>query len=309
SALILAVLGSIDSLLTSLVADNMVRTHHDSDRELIGQGIGNTIAGIFGGLPGAGATMRTVVNIRAGGRTPISGALHAIVLLSVVLGAGTLARYIPHVVLAGILIKVGTDIIDWDLLKRARQAPRTGVMLMFAVLFLTVFVDLITSVAVGMVAASLLLVHRMAQLQLKNIRVITDPDDESPLCEEAMTIIRAAGGRILLYHLSGPLSFGAAKDMVRRLALIDNSYDALVLDFANVPTIDFTTGIAIEDMIHDAQDSGRHVFLSGAQPPVRDILQRLGVFRLLKEEHDFTRRLYALKQAARLIGAEEIRGA
>lgn len=308
SALILAVLGSIDSLLTSLVADNMVRSHHDSDRELIGQGIGNTVAGIFGGLPGAGATMRTVVNIRAGGRTPISGALHALVLLSVVLGAGSMAKYIPHVVLAGILIKVGTDIIDWDLLKRARQAPRTGVILMFTVLFLTVFVDLITSVAVGMVAASLLLVHRMAQLQLKNIRVITDPDDESPLCEEAMTIIKAAGGRILLYHLSGPLSFGAAKDMVRRLALFD-SYDALVLDISNVPTIDFTTGVAIEDMIHDAQNSGRHVFLSGTQPPVRDILERLGVFRLLKEEHDFTRRLYALKQAARLIGADEIQGA
>jgi len=113
SALTLAGLGAIDSLLTSLVADNITRSQHKSDRELIGQGIGNSIAGLFGGLPGAGATMRTVVNVKAGGRTPISGMLHAIVLLIIVLGAGSMASQIPKAVLAGILIKVGTDIIDW----------------------------------------------------------------------------------------------------------------------------------------------------------------------------------------------------
>ncbi|MGB1092930.1 MAG: SulP family inorganic anion transporter, partial [Oceanobacter sp.] len=131
SALMLAALGSIDSLLTSLVADNMTRSHHDSDRELIGQGIGNTVAGLFGGLPGAGATMRTVVNIRAGGSTPISGATHAVVLLVMVLGASPLAEEIPHAVLAGILIKVGIDIIDWDFLRRLPRAPWsvTGLML------------------------------------------------------------------------------------------------------------------------------------------------------------------------------------
>jgi SulP family sulfate permease len=247
--------------------------------------------------------MRTVVNVRAGGRTPISGPVHALVLLAVVLGAGALAEDIPHVVLAGILIKVGTDIIDWNFLKRIRHAPRTGVILMFVVLFLTVFVDLITSVAVGMIAASLLLVHRMANLQLNSIKAITDPDDETPLCEEAITILKAAKGRIMLYHLSGPLSFGAAKDMARRLNLI-GEYDALVLDLSNVPTIDFTTGIAIEDMIVNAERSGRHVLLSGAQPKVRGILQGLGVLKKLRPEHDLPRRLLALRKAAELIGLE-----
>lgn len=123
AALILAVLGTIDSLLTSLVADNVTQTHHDSDRELIGQGIGNAVAGLFGAIPGAGATMRTVVNVRAGGRTPISGALHALVLLAMVLGLGGFAERIPHAVLAGILIKVGLDIIDWGYLQRIRRAP------------------------------------------------------------------------------------------------------------------------------------------------------------------------------------------
>ena len=127
SGLTLAGLGAIDSLLTSLVADNVTRTQHKSNRELIGQGIGNTIAGMFGGLPGAGATMRTVVNVKAGGRTPISGALHAVILLAIVLGAGSLASDIPKAVLAGILIKVGTDIIDWDYLKRLKSAPKAGI--------------------------------------------------------------------------------------------------------------------------------------------------------------------------------------
>jgi len=300
-AAMLAVLGSIDSLLTSLVADNVTRTSHNSDKELVGQGIGNTIAGLFGGLPGAGATMRTVVNVRAGGRTPLSGAIHASLLLIVVLGAGSLAQHIPHVVLAGILIKVGTDIIDWDFVKRIHKAPRTGVALMFVVLFITVFVDLITSVAVGMIAASFLLVHRMARLQLKNIRAITDPGEESPLCEEAITILKKAGGRILLYHLSGPLSFGAAKDMARRLTVVEG-YDALVLDLADVPFADFTTGMAIKDMIRTAMDSGKLAVISGVRSDVRNILDRIGVFEVLPEESDFPSRLAALQFTAEKLG-------
>ena len=300
SALILAMLGSIDSLLTSLVADNVTRTHHNSNRELIGQGVGNVVSGLFGGIPGAGATMRTVVNIRAGGKTPISGALHALVLLAVVMGAGKYARHIPHVVLTGILIKVGTDIIDWNFFKRLRQTPRTAVIIMFTVLSLTVFVDLITSVAVGLIAASLLLVQRMADLQLKSIQAITEPGDESPLCEEAMTILKAAKGRILLYHLTGPLSFGAAKDMAKRLTMINN-YEAMILDMSDVPTIDFTTTISIEDMIIDAQATGKYVMISGARPAVKDMLSHRGVFKLLGEGNYFSRRLFALRKAASLL--------
>ena len=191
SALMLAVLGSIDSLLTSLVADNITRSYHKSNRELIGQGIGNTIAGIFGGLPGAGATMRTVVNVKAGGLTPISGALHAVILLVIVLGAGVLAEDIPKAVLAGILIKVGTDIIDWDYLKRLNTAPKAGVVIMFTVFFVTVFVDLITAVALGLIMASFLFMQRMVDLQLLNMRAITAPNEELPMSDEERLIMAA----------------------------------------------------------------------------------------------------------------------
>jgi SulP family sulfate permease len=301
SALTLALLGSIDSLLTSLVADNVTRTRHKSDRELIGQGIGNMVAGMFGGLPGAGATMRTVVNVRAGGRTPISGVLHALALLALVLGAGALARDIPHVVLAAILIKVGTDIIDWRFLKGMHKAPGTSVLLMMVVLLITVFVDLITSVAVGMVAASLILVNRMARLQMASITAITDPEDESPLCEQGMEILKEAKGRLLVYHLSGPLSFGAAKDMAYRLALKDG-YDVLVLDFSDVPSVDFTTCMAIEDMIKGAQVFERQVIVSGLRPAVRERLRTSGVLDLIGLDRDVSKRLYAMRKAASMLG-------
>jgi SulP family sulfate permease len=169
-ALVLAFLGSIDSLLTSLVADSMTRSSHDSNRELIGQGIGNIASGLFSGLPGAGATMRTLVNVRAGGTTPLSGVIHSLLLLLIVLGFGRAVSHIPLAVLAGILFKVGIDIIDWNYLRRLFTAPRAGVVIMMSTLLLTVLVDLITAFAVGFIMASVLFVARMADAQLSNAR-------------------------------------------------------------------------------------------------------------------------------------------
>ena len=300
SALMLAALGSIDSLLTSLVADNVTRTHHESDRELIGQGIGNTLAGLFGGLPGAGATMRTVVNVRAGGLTPISGALHALVLLAIVLGAGVVARYIPHALLAGILVKVGTDIIDWDYLKRLKKAPKTGIVMMFTVLFITVFVDLITAVAIGMIMASFVFMQRMVNLQLDSITAITEPNDETPFSPEESEVLKEANGRILLYHISGPMSFGAAKGVARRLAGFDE-YDVLVLDLSDVPQIDFTSTRALEDMLHDAWDSGREAYLVGCRQQVCEMLKKQGVVDEMRENHLKKSRLEALNDALCLV--------
>jgi SulP family sulfate permease len=301
SAVTLAALGSIDSLLTSLVADNVTRTHHESDRELIGQGIGNTIAGVFGGLPGAGATMRTVVNVRAGGLTPISGALHAVVLLIIVLGAGVVARFIPHAVLAGILVKVGTDIIDWDYLKRLRQAPKAGVAMMFTVLFITVFVDLITAVAIGMIMASFVFMQRMVNLQLESITAITSSVPEFPLTEEESHILDDAKGRILLFHISGPMSFGAAKGMVRRLASFDQ-YDVLVIDLSHVTQIDFTSSRALDDMLQVAWSSGREAYLVGCREQVCKMLKRQGILERFPHDKYLQReRVNALREGLQFV--------
>ncbi|MDH4185738.1 MAG: SulP family inorganic anion transporter, partial [Nitrospira sp.] len=200
-AIVLAMLGSLDSLLTSLVCDNMTRSRHDSNRELIGQGIGNAVAGLFGGLPGAGATMRSVVNIRTGGRTPISGTAHAVVLLAVLVGVGPLAEQIPLAVLAGILMKVGVDIIDWRFLKHVFQAPRADLTIMVVVCGMTILADLIMAVAVGMVLASVLFVKRMADLELMNLRVITAQTEESSLTEEEADVLGRHEGKIILVHI------------------------------------------------------------------------------------------------------------
>ncbi|MEL6454471.1 MAG: SulP family inorganic anion transporter, partial [Cyanobacteria bacterium J06623_5] len=152
---VLGMLGSIDALLTSVVADSLTRTEHDSNKELVGQGIGNIISGLFGGLPGAGATMGTVVNIKAGGTTALSGLFRAVILLVVVLGASRLTQPIPLAVLAGIIIKVGLDIIDWGFLKRAHYLSRKSAAIMYGVIFLTVFVDLVIAVGIGVFVANI----------------------------------------------------------------------------------------------------------------------------------------------------------
>jgi len=297
----LALLGSIDSLLTSLIADSVTQSQHRSDRELIGQGIGNTLAGLMGAIPGAGATMRTVVNVRAGGRTPLSGMLHALVLLLIVLGLGGFAEDIPHAVLAGILVKVGIDIIDWDYLRRLRRAPQAGVIIMLVVLALTVFVDLITAVATGVVLASLLFVKRMADLQVANMRAIVEPDESLSLTAEDREILTGAQRRILLFHLAGPMSFASAKAMSNALGAY-REHEVIVLDLSDVPFIDSSTGLTIEEIIDQARSADQQVLMAGAKGSVSTVLERLGVFRLLGNTARFDTRSEALRRAREIVG-------
>lgn len=294
--LMLATLGAIDSLLTSLVADNITRTQHDSDRELIGQGIGNMISGLFGGLPGAGATMRTVVNVQAGGKTPISGIVHALVLLTVLLGAGSLTEKIPHAVLAGILLKVGIDIIDWSFLKRAHRVSGRATAIMYGVLLLTVFYDLITAVVVGVFVANLFTVKRLGDLQAKKVKAIAIPDDDLQLDEKAKQLLHQAGGQIVLFQLGGPMSFGAAKSISQRMSIV-KSYDVLILDLSEVPLIGITAALAIETTVKDAFNKRREVFIVGAAGDVKERLQRLKILQMVPLEHRVETCLEALQQA------------
>lgn len=304
-ACVLALLGAIDSLLTSLVCDNMTRTQHDSNRELIGQGVGNMVAGLFGGLPGAGATLRSVANIRSGGRTPISGALMGLVLLATLLWLGPLAEKIPLAVLAGILLKVGADIIDWRFLRHIAEAPRTDVGIMAVVLVITVVVDLITAVGVGVVLASLLFVKEMADLQLANMKVITEVHDESPLNSEEAAVMERNVGKIVLIHVDGPMSFGSAKNMVRRLETVPSlqTFTSCVLDLSDVPVIDGTAALAIDDMLRIIRAHKQHLFFVGMQPHVTEALEGFGVLDHIRPGHRYPERLEALKHAAEVAGS------
>lgn len=272
AAIILAILGSLDSLLTSLVADNMSRTRHHSNKELIGQGIGNTAAGFIGGIAGAGATMRTVVNIRSGGQTRISGMVHALVLLAVALGLGPLAENIPQAVLAGILVKVGLDIIDWKYLKRAHQGPRWDLLLMVLVLSMTVFVDLITAVAAGVVLAALAYVKQVASLQIERLRNLPEHLDS----EEDKAILQRHRDRIALFEFSGPLSFGAAADLGHHVREQSSQQSrVLILNFSSVPYLDLSAALAVETIAADAKDSGKQLYLAGMNEEVHKVLKGL----------------------------------
>ncbi|EAR19642.1 SulP family inorganic anion transporter [Synechococcus sp. W2B2] len=285
AGVVLAVLGAIDSLLTSLVADNISYTRHRSDRELVGQGIANSVAGLLSGLPGAGATMRTVINIKSGGRTPLSGMTHSVVLLLLLLGAGPLAEGIPTALLAAILIKVGFDIIDWGFLRRAHRLSFKTALVMWGVLLMTVFWDLIGAVLVGMFVANLLTIESLTDHQLGTMNV-----DAAPLDEEEQTLLERCGDQLMLFRMQGPLSFGAAKGISERMMLV-RQYTILLLDITDVPHLGVTASLAIERMVQEAAQHDRQVLVAGAAGKVKRRLEMFGIPSLVDT------RLAALREA------------
>ncbi|AUT02913.1 sodium-independent anion transporter [Nostoc sp. CENA543] len=303
----LGMLGCIDTLLTAVIADSLTRTEHKSDKELIGQGIGNLVSGLCGGLPGAGATMGTVVNIQTGARTAVSGLTRALILLVVVLWAANLTESIPMAVLAGIALKVGIDILDWSFLKRAHKVSWKGAVIMYGVLFLTVFVDLIVAVAIGVFIANILTIDRLSELQAQEVKTITDADDAIVLSDEEKGLLDQADGRILLFYLSGPMIFGVSKAIAREHSAMADS-DVLIVDLSDVPMLGVTASLAIENAIKDASEQGRHVLIVGATGKVKRRLENFGVSRFVQPHHMFVDRLEALKQAVALVKSDTTTG-
>jgi sulfate permease, SulP family len=300
SAAVLAALGSVDSLLTSLVADNVTRRYHDSDKELVGQGIGNLVAGLFGGIAGAGATIRTLSNVHAGGRTPLSGIVHSLALLVIMLGLGPLVAFVPHAALAGILIKVGIDVIDWRFIRRMHRAPRVDLVLMLVVLVLTVFVDVITAVAVGIVIASLAFVKEMAELQVDSIKTVSDPDHAQMFDPETAQLARENRDHIMFLHLSGLISFGAANELLRKFSTT-GTYKILIIDLLDVPRVDGSAALALEEVIQQATQEHKTVFIVGLTYPVARLMVRMGCLDLVRETERFENRPEAVRAAVTLL--------
>ncbi|ADD69118.1 sulphate transporter [Denitrovibrio acetiphilus DSM 12809] len=245
TALSLAVLGSIDSLLTSLVSDSLTKTNHQPNRELMAQGLGNSLAALFGGIPGAGATMRTVVNVKAGGSTRFSGMLHAVVLALILLVFGSKAELIPMAVLSGILIKVGFDIVDYRFLKILKKAPKHDIIVMFAVLALTVLVDLIVAVGVGIVLASILLTYRIAQQTNSQIHEIPVTLHDSELGREIQESTKFS---VRVIDINGPFFFGSTSQIVGRIGSFLGT-EIVIFNCINVPFIDYSAVFALSEKI------------------------------------------------------------
>lgn len=294
--IVLGVLGCIDTLLTAVIADSLTRTDHDSNKELIGQGIGNLMSGLFGGLPGAGATMGTVVNIQTGARSALAGLTRALILLVVVLGAAQLTQPIPLAVLAGIALFVGFNILDWSFLKRAHRVSWQTTFIMYGVMLLTVFVDLIVAVGVGVFIANILTIERLSELQAQNVKAISDADDDVPLTDEERDLLDQAQGQVLLFYLSGPMIFGVAKAIARQHNAL-GSYAAVVIDLRDVPLLDVTVSLAIENAIKDSVNSQRAVFLVCTSEQAKYLIEGLGLAAIIPRDHILTDRTEALRLA------------
>jgi len=278
-AIVLGMLGCIDALLTSVVADSITRKRHNSDKELVGQGIGNIMSGLFGGLPGAGATMGTVVSIQAGARSSLAGLVRAAILLIVILWAADLTAVIPLAVLSGIALKVGIDIIDWGFLKRAHLISGKGALITYGVILLTVFVDLIAAVGIGLFVANVMTITKLSELQANDVTAVTDPDKtDLELSEREKEILRNANGKVMLLHLRGSLIFGSSRAITRKNSQFGGCH-TLIVDITDVKHLGVSSALALEESILEMVNAGRSVYIVTTR---EQALQRLGKLDVLK---------------------------
>ncbi|WP_234414677.1 SulP family inorganic anion transporter [Muricauda brasiliensis] len=289
--LVLAVLGSIDSLLTSVIADNMTKTKHNSNRELIGQGIGNMVAALIGGIPGAGATKGTVVNINNGGKTRLSGALHGTFLLAVLLGLSSLAAYIPLAVLAGILIPIGFKIIDTRGLKHIKIMPKADSVVLIIVLLWTTFGSLIQAVGVGVTLAALLFMKRASDIGEKGMEVgtLAGFDGERPWVDEE-SFYEKYKDQVFIKHLNGPLFFGFTSYFQDQVKNIDEHIKVLVIRMDRVPHIDQSGVYALETIIFDLSNKNVKTVLTGLQEQPKRLIESIDIIPdLVPEEQVFSK--------------------
>lgn len=273
----LAALGAIDSLLTSVVADNMTKTKHNPNKELVGQGIGNSVAALFGGIPGAGATIRTVVNINSGGKTKLSGMIAGVLILMILLSLGPLASQIPAAVLAGILITVGIGVMDYKGLRHIPSLPINEVIVMFLVLILTVIIGLIEAVAIGLILSSILFMKKISDVVDHRTKTtpIKDFSREIPWKDEG-DIIKRMGDMIYIKHLDGPLFFGFAsrfQDMVNALP----NLNIVIIRMDKVPYVDQSGLYAMEDAVTYLQGLGIEVVFTGLHGQPLEMFERFNL--------------------------------
>ena len=284
-ALILALLGSVDSLLTSLIADSMTGTRHRADQELVGQGIGNMVAGLIGGLPGAGATMGTVTNIRAGGTTRLSGAIRAVILLVLLMGLGWVVEPIPHAVLAGILMKVGWDIVDWRMLTRIHRLHREHLIILLITLGLTVFVDLVTAVAIGLIVAGMAHARKLENLELDSVVSVPLLDRQFFTREEDDTSVDEFTARVGLVALRGSFTVASSKKLVGVISEDIKDHDVVIFDFSGATYIDDSAAMVVEQLMDVATSEDTRFIVMALSGSVEETLSALGIIQRVPEAH------------------------
>jgi SulP family sulfate permease len=299
TALSLALLGTIDSLLTSVVADNLTKTKHNSNQELIGQGIGNSIGALFGGLPGAGATIRTVVNINSGGKTRLSGMIAGLLLMIVLMALGPVASKIPAAVLAGILITVGIGVMDYKGLKAMPLLPKdihlkifslsSEVLIMLVVMLLSVFWDLVSAVGIGLVLSALSFMKKMGDTAAEETKIakLNSSDDESPWPDE-LNVPISVSSHCYVKHLNGPLFFGHTSEFQALSSQLPDNADILIIRMDKVPYIDQSGLYALEEVLLNLAQRNVSGYMIAPQPQPHMMMEGIGLIpAVLRADHVF----------------------
>lgn len=296
TALTLALLGAIDSLLTSVVADNMTKTKHNPNKELIGQGVGNSIAAIFGGIPGAGATIRTVVNINSGGKTKLSGMIAGIMLLIILLGLGPIASKIPAAVLAGILITVGIGVMDYKGLKAIPSLPKdikigpfklsSEVLVMLVVLLLSTLWNLVYAVGIGLIIASLMFMKKIGDLTAERSNVKALKEEEA--WKDEIDFPQKLKEEVFIKHIKGPLFFGSTSDFQQLALQIPDTASVVVIRLGRMQYIDQSGLYAMEDVLVDLKKKNINVLFVGLLNQPKYMMERIDIIPdLIPREHIF----------------------
>ncbi len=299
-AIILALLGSIDSLVTALTVDALCHTRHNPNKELLGQGLGNTAAGMIGALPGAGSTMDTMVNIRSGGRTPVSGVVRSLIILGLVLGLGRYVEAIPHAVMAGMLVRIGWEAIDWQFIKRSLHIQRTHLTVMLITMGLTVIVDIVAAVAIGLIAAGLASSRQLERLQLDS--VVSVPLLDHSFLDDDMAELLAGeppGGRGApaaddgevfsaragLIKLRGSFTVASSNRLVDTIGADIREHEIVILDFSETVYVDDSASMVVERMVNIAKEEKTECIVMGLRGLPAETLQGFDVFRQVPGEH------------------------
>ncbi len=284
--LTLAGLGSIDTLLTSVVADSITKTRHNSNRELIGQGIGNALAGLFAGIPGAGATMRTVVNVKSGGRSRLSGMVHALFLLAILLGLSSLVKYVPLSVLAGILITVGWGIIDFRAFRDLKSSPKSDAFVMLVVFFVTVFVDLLTAVGIGLVIACVLFMKKMSDQT--DLESSMSTHDEESLWDDEKDMPQYIKDEVNIQRFIGPLFFGTVTGFNNMVNQIPDDTRVVIFRMKMIHFMDQSGALALENAIKELNAKNITVLLTIIQPQPQTLLHKMNIIpKTIPEDKTF----------------------
>lgn len=300
TAMVIAVLGAIESLLSATVADGVCGDHHNSNQELIGQGVANLCTPLFGGIPCTGAIARTMTNINNGGRTPVAGIVHAIVLLIIFLVLMPLAAYIPMSCLAGVLVIVSYNMSGWRTFMQLMKNPKSDVIVLLITFFLTVIFDLTIAIEVGLLIACLLFMKRMAEsTQIKVIADEIDPNDETDAEVHEEHLIIPKG--VEVYEINGPYFFGIANKFEELMAAMEDHPKVRVIRMRRVPFIDSTGIHNLQNLCEMSHREGTHIVLSGVTPNVYSVLEHNGFCQLLGKDHICPNINVALDRAAAIV--------